>query len=245
VDSSVLEPLRLRFGSPSLAPVLDASLRAGDTFVDVGANIGVYSLWAARRVGASGRVYSFEPVPSTRELLERNVAENEFEQVEVVPKGVGAKPGSLRLHVIPGASGLSSRYSRASGSSVEVEVEIVTLDDFFRARDVPRAMKVDVEGMEHEVLRGAAGLLSGVQPPALVFEAHGPHFERAGSSYAELCSYLRDIGGYRVHALGARGPTREPDGATMPGSGDVLAVRPGFAAHDALLERLSRVRFQL
>ncbi|MCA9510006.1 MAG: FkbM family methyltransferase [Myxococcota bacterium] len=241
----MLEPLRLRFGAPSLAPVFDAALRPGDTFVDIGANIGVYAMWAARLVGDRGRVFAFEPVPGTRAQLERNVVENGFSQVEVVPKGVGAEPSTLTLHVVPGSSGLSSRYARDDAASVAVEVEVATLDAFFAGRAAPRAMKIDVEGMELDVLRGAAGLLASPTPPAIVFEAHAPHFDRAGTTYASILAYLRDAGGYRVFALGPRGVCAESVDAVRPGSGDVLAVRTGWGPHDELLARLSRVRFQL
>ena len=241
VDANVLELLLLRWARPALAPVLDAALSPGASFADVGANLGLYTLWAARRVGATGRVHAFEPVPDVRACLARNVALNGFGNVRIVGAGVGARPGRTVLYRLPGASGVTSRY--AVGKQHGVEVDVTTLDAEFADAAAPQLVKVDVEGMEVEVLRGAARLLGGSQPPVLVLEANAGCFAAAGTSYGELRSLLTAAGGYAVWALRPDGLRVEPPDAVEPGSLNVLAARRELPAHARVLERLARVRF--
>jgi FkbM family methyltransferase len=242
VDANVLELVLLRFARPALAPVLDAALAPGSVFADVGANLGLYTLWGARRVGAQGRVHAFEPVPSVRACLARSVALNGFDNVRIAAAGVGAEAGRTVLYQLPGASGVTSRYR--DGKQHGVEVDVTTLDaEFADAAAPPELVKVDVEGMEVEVLRGASRLLCGRTPPLLVLEANVPCFAASGTTYPELRSLLREAGGYQVWALTPGGLRLEPLEATTPGSLNVLAARRDLPAHARVLDRLARVRF--
>jgi FkbM family methyltransferase len=242
VDANVLEMVLLRFARPALAPVLDAALAPGAVFADVGANLGLYTLWGARLVGAEGLVHAFEPVPEVRACLARSVELNCFGNVRIVASGVGAEAGRTVLYQLPGASGVTSRYRESKQHGVEVDV--TTLDgEFAHAEAPPVLVKVDVEGMEVEVLRGARRLLGGRTPPLLVVEAIVPSFAASGTSYGELRSLLREAGGYEVWALTPGGLRLEPPDACVPGSLNVLAARRDLPPHARVLERLARVRF--
>ncbi len=242
VDANVLEMLLLRYAKPALAPVLDAALTAGAIFADVGANLGLYTLWAARIVGATGCVHAFEPVPDVRTCLARNVALNDLANVRIVAAGVGAQPGRTVLYRLPSASGVTSRYREDKQHAVEVDV--TTLDaEFGDGAAPPVLVKVDVEGMEVEVLRGALRLLGGRTPPLLVLEANAPCLAAAGTSYGELRSLLAAAGGYELWALTPGGLRLEPPAASAPGSLNVLAARRDLPAHARVLERLACVRF--
>jgi len=241
-DSNSLEPILHRFVDPELTPVLRAALGSGGSFVDVGANVGTYSLIAASIVGERGRVLAFEPVPDTRAQLERNVALNKVPQLEIVPKGLGAEPGQTTLHVVPGASGLSSRYHDHGGTAVEVDV--TTLDLTFEGAAPPALIKIDVEGMELEVLKGATGLLRSDNPPLVVLEAQNTHLRAAGTSYSEVCAFLAEHGGYEIFALGRRGLRPERAGAADPSTGDVLAARPDVEEHARVVAALQSVHFR-
>ncbi len=242
VDANSLEPLLLRFTEPELGPILRAALSEGQTFVDVGANVGTYSLMAASLVGPSGRVLAFEPVPATRARLESNVALNDAPQLEIVPKALGSEPGTTVLYLAAGASGLSSRYNQADGGRVEVET--TTLDQVLADAAPPSLVKIDVEGMELEVMRGARELLCGDSPPLIVFEAHPDHLRAAGTDYATVRAFLADNGGYEIYALGRRGLRTEPADAPGPSPVDVLAARPDVAAHARAIAALRGVRFR-
>lgn len=239
-DHNLLELPMLRFGKPALASVLEAALAPGDVFADVGANVGLYTLWAARIVGPGGRVHSFEPVPRAAAVLARNAEVNGFTQVEVNACAVGAETGTVELHLMALHTGRSSRYALPEGE--RIEVPLVTLDAHLAGRPTPRLVKIDVEGMEFEVFRGARELLRRADAPLLVFEAVTEFFEAAGGSYAEVLRYLAEQG-YAAHALTSRGLRREAAGAARPGSLNVLAAKDRHPQHEAVLARLARTRF--
>ena len=105
-------------------------------------------------------------------------------------------------------------------------------------------MKIDVEGMEAEVLRGARRVLGSDRAPAVVFEANPALLARAGTSYLEVKSWLASMGGYEIWSLRTRGLERENAETPVPGSMNVLAVRPGLDADEKLVQKLRNVRFQ-
>ncbi len=242
VDANVVELLVLRFARPALASLLDATLVPGGVFADIGANLGLYTLWGARLVGATGRVYAFEPVPETRARLERNVSLNGLRNVSIVAAGVGAEPDRVTLYRLPGTSGMTSRFLESKGDAVEVSV--TTLDtEFPDSAAAPDLIKIDVEGMEPEVLRGGRRLLGGPKPPLVVFESSAGYLHAAGIDYPTLRAYLKEAGGYSVWALRPDGLRPEPPGAVAPGSLNVLAAQSDTPAHRRVLDRLARVRF--
>jgi FkbM family methyltransferase len=241
-DSNLLHLLTLRFARPALAPVLDAALAPAGVFADVGANLGLYTLWGARLDGTRGCVHAFEPVPEVRRCLERNVALNGFRQVRVVAAGLSAETGRLTLYRMLGSSGVTSRYLEQRGEPVKADV--TTLDaEFADATAGPDLAKINVEGMELEVLRGARRLLTGHKPPLVVFESSDFHFRSAGTSYREVQEFLAASGGYEVFALRPHGLREEPRPAETPGSTNVLAARRDHLTHRQALDRLARVCF--
>jgi FkbM family methyltransferase len=242
LDSNVSEMMLLRYARPALAPVLDAALAPGAVFADVGANLGLYALWGARCVTAQGRVHAFEPMPEVRERLRRNLELNGFSCVELIPCAVGAETGVVTLNRVEGGSGRTSRY--VAGAAGSLEVPVITLDDHFRDRPPPALLKIDVEGMELQVLLGSRRLLGSAAAPIVVFEAGTDLLAAAGTSYPELIRLLSDAGGYRVFALTPRGLRAEAADAATPGSLNVLALRPDLAAHERVRGKLARHRFE-
>ncbi|HKO47020.1 MAG TPA: FkbM family methyltransferase [Polyangiaceae bacterium] len=146
-------------------------LKAGDVFVDVGANIGYYSVIAASAVGPSGTVYAFEPSARVRARLKRNVELNQLSQIVVRPEAVGAHPGAVRL-IEPLGVGNDGLAHVETGGDEGVEVQAVRLDELPEFSGAsPHLIKVDVEGGEPEVFRGAAALFDRSDAPSIVFES--------------------------------------------------------------------------
>jgi len=153
-------------------------LSPGDTFVDVGANIGYYTVLAARKVGPQGRVFAFEPDPESFALLQRNVERNALSQVVVENKAAGAEKGKLELFLSTANRG-DHRIYDPGGGRPSVEVAVVRLDDYFAQAGGPlHAMKIDTRGAECTILDGMTTLLDSHTELSLVL-AYYPGFVRA------------------------------------------------------------------
>jgi FkbM family methyltransferase len=166
-------------------------LRAGDLVVDVGANFGLWSVLAARR---GCRVVAVEPVPPTRALLARNAARNGLvDQIEIAAVAVSDAPGQLEIAVPHGESGQASVSPDPADSLERHAVEATTLDALLGERAV-RFLKIDVEGHELAVLRGAERLLRGGQVEYVLLELSSAVLERGGRSSGELIDLLTGAG---------------------------------------------------
>ena len=144
-------------------------LRAGDLFVDVGANVGSYSLLAGGVVGAQG--IAFEPVPETFERLTDNIRLNRLDGVVHCRRcAVGSSPGSIAFTSKQNTMNRAVAPGEVCDSSVKVEV--VDLDSALGGAN-PVLMKVDVEGFESEVIRGAASVLARSSLKAVIMEING------------------------------------------------------------------------
>lgn len=169
-------------------------LKSGMVVVDVGANTGYYTLLAARAVGASGKVYSFEPESKNYDLLCRNIAANDYRNVTVVPKAVLDRGGSAPFHLRTGLGGCHSAV-KVLGASKTINVEAVTLDNFFAQQQAGVDLaKIDAEGAEEKVLNGMAGVIARSPNMVLFTEFHPSDLRAAGSSPDEFLRKLDSLG---------------------------------------------------
>ena len=130
-------------------------LKPGMTFVDVGAHIGYYTTMAAELVGPTGRVYAFEPNPATAELLRKNTMRY-GDVVHIVQAAASDKNGRGKLYLSRNNSGDHRSYARPGRESVDVDV--VTLDAVLEGVVVD-FIKMDAQGVEYDILRGAEATL--------------------------------------------------------------------------------------
>ena len=173
-------------------------LRPGDIFADVGANIGLYTVISAKRVGPKGKVYSFEPAALPRQRLQENIRLNRFGNVNILPLALSDKDGWLDIYVpMDGHDAWSSLAKPILGRDIKTDrVEAIAWDTFAERNKVPRPtmMKIDVEGWEGHVLKGAIATLSAVEAPLLQVEFTDEAAQAAGSSCADLYRQLLDFG---------------------------------------------------
>jgi len=155
-------------------------------FCDVGANIGLYSV-AAARIDPSVHVFAFEPNTTSYRLLQDNIALNGLARVTPVNAAVGEAPGQASLDISSASAGLHSIYGTGTRRH---EVAVVALDDFFAARGArPNLVKVDVEGYEPLVLRGMQRLLQS-GPLQIILEFNPDLLKLGGKDPAE---FLREL----------------------------------------------------
>lgn len=195
---------------PDVQRVVQALLPPGGVFLDIGANLGFFSLMASKRVGPSGVVHSFEPVPAQYSHLVENLRLNAATNVTAQPFALSDTDGSMDFFVSKSwNSGVHSLF--ALPDAVKTKVQVHTLDGYLASANVPppTLIKMDVEGAETLVLRGAAGLLKSTHRPFVVLEADDSHARRAGSSLLEL-RQLFAAARYTVVELLVTGGVREP-----------------------------------
>ncbi|HEX8714156.1 MAG TPA: FkbM family methyltransferase [Solirubrobacteraceae bacterium] len=162
---------------PAIQDAFAERVPAGGVVWDVGANVGFYSLIAARLVG-DGRVFAFEPLPANQEAIRRNVALNGFQNVELVGVALSDAEGEaeLELHGDPTWAKLDTSadtaFKRDSAVAGSVRVPVTTLDAQLARLSAPGLVKIDIEGAEVAALRGAERLLTEVRP-TIICELHG------------------------------------------------------------------------
>lgn len=156
-------------------------LRPGDTAIDIGANVGWYTTLFAELVGPSGTVIAFEPNDTAFQLLARSV--RSYKNMRAFRLAVADRSGEAELHIPTKAEGWFASLGdieASRGTTVSRPCTLTTLDSFIADNSARRvtAIKVDTEGFEREVLRGARGLLSSSEPPLWVLETTPPGLGR-------------------------------------------------------------------
>lgn len=153
------------------------AIRPRDIVWDVGANIGLYSLFAARITDSTGRVIAFEPEPKTRKLLDRNIALNGIKGITVLPYALDKETGTKTL--FPSATPNPGSHSFVQRTDYKVkqsgiQVNTFTGESLIREGLVPapQILKIDVEGAEMNVLRGMDSVLKESPPRMLLVEVH-------------------------------------------------------------------------
>ena len=162
-----------QFFDPEERTLLRERLGPGFAFVDVGANIGAYSLFVAAEAGPSAKILAVEPQPAIFDRLTYNISQNPFGTIKAVACAVADKPGELTMFLSPRNSGESSVKIVASDAATSVRVPATTLLELLRQEGFGRvdALKLDVEGAEDIILepffRDAP---PGLRPSLLIIE---------------------------------------------------------------------------
>jgi len=187
---------------PLTTKVFASLLKTGDVVVDVGANIGHYTLLAAAAVGTNGRVHAIECSQETLKVLTDNVQRNQLSNVEIHPVAASSTRGTLELNVT--AIGLSwfnphSQWPTVKGCGSTVCVPAVPLDDIISSPI--QVVKIDAEGMDLDVLKGMNRLLTENQEASVIVEWAPPLLVEIGKDPMELPRWLQEAGFNRICAL--------------------------------------------
>jgi FkbM family methyltransferase len=204
-----------------IAAFMRRRLKPGAVFVDVGANIGVYTVPASRLVGHGGSVIAIEAHPKICGYLQRNVAMNRLHNVSVVNVAVGDRPGTLTMQYDEANPG------KTRVSSDGIRVTLTTIDALLEARGIEQIdyLKVDVEGYEYKALKGAVATIK--RSPGIVVQVE--HIARLAQHYGDSIDDVADL----LRALGLRPHVATSGGAKavegrLPEHVDVLWTREGL-----------------
>jgi FkbM family methyltransferase len=207
-------------------------LGPGDVFMDVGANIGVHTLAAARAMQGVGRIVAFEPCESTKRLLEKTVGLNGFSGIVEIHPAAGSSRSGCQQSLLEATSdhhGLSSVSRPADMRGAQVDVHCVTLDEFTASNPVVTLIRIDAHGAELDVLGGSESLIRQNENLALMVKFGPAHVRRAGHTTRDWLSRFEALGlAYRVidHETGV--PESWPEQTLdRVESVDLLFARPG------------------
>ncbi len=172
-------------------------LKPGDTFLDAGANIGLFSIIASEIVGDQGRVLSFEPFGDTFERLTENIALNHRKNVTLFQQALSDKVGDSEMTIsTDGFDAWNSLAVPALGEAFEkVRIKTNVLDELFRTEEVkPVLIKIDVEGWELHVINGGVEMLTSADAPVLMVEFAESNSRNAGYTCKDLYNRLEEFG---------------------------------------------------
>ena len=167
-------------------------LKPDMVFVDIGANMGEYSLFAAKRL-PQGRVYSFEPLPFMHKLLERSIALNEFKNISLLTFGLSDKKGALTIFEVKDRhEGLATLYPGDRESKSKHTIELKVLDDEVVSYHLDRLdfIKIDIEGSELLALRGARQSIEKFKPWVMV-EINAVTYQMAGYTTLDVLNFFQ------------------------------------------------------
>jgi len=184
--------------------LMGALLKAGDLVVDIGAHIGYFSLLASRLVGDAGHVFSFEPIEENIGHLYHNMEINNARNITVIPKIVGDRVCRVPFHFNRDNDGGHALWDvgmhpanpKSKAKPIIRSLPMTTLDDHFISMDVNRlkVIKIDTEGNEFNVLKGAGNLLKTHRIRCIVWELNTFGLAQMGHCEADLRQYMYELG---------------------------------------------------
>lgn len=175
-------------------------IREANVILDIGANIGITSLFFAS-LNSKGKIYAFEPHPDTFQRLVENIQINNFENIRTYPMGAGSKNETRILDEVDNHnSGMNRIIGIDSGISSGKKITTIALDTFFLPGDIPKVdfIKIDVEGFETEVLKGAKEIIR-LHKPVLFIELDDNNLRDHGSSAEDLIVFLENLGYEKIY----------------------------------------------
>lgn len=184
---------------------LNNFLKPGMVVADAGANMGMFTVFAARRIN-HGKVIAFEPVPSVFQRLQANIQINDFNNVVALQTGLSDKHGKMPIYEIEGDNeGLSTLYPGALKKSNVTEVEVKPLDEILSAQEVQHLdlIKMDIEGGELPALKGAAETIRKFRPVVLI-EINTKSYHAAGYKPADVYDFFK-VENYLPYRIGKTG----------------------------------------
>ena len=190
---------------PETTLLIERTLNPGDVFLDIGANIGWYTLLAASLVGETGKVFAFEPEPANFALLQKNIALAGYHNVDPMQKAVSDRNQTVTLYLRENNRGSHALYAGVDSASIPVEA--VRLDDhlgtYMGKIDL---IKMDIEGSEGHALMGMTALLKRNRGVKIIMELSPHALEQSGTPARDVLDMLRGLG-FAFYTIDGQGST--------------------------------------
>ncbi len=185
---------------PFVIDIAQKYLKQGDIVLDIGANIGYFTLTFAKIVGPTGKVYAFEPNSENMNILKKNVEVNGYTNVIFIEKAVSNKNGKLRLYLSDDSSTRHSVHKNEYCGSSFIEIDAVKLDDFFDVGQKVHFIKLDVEGAEFDALQGMSRLLGDNEKISMITEFTPTFLQNVNVNPGIFIDFLQKEGFQIYHA---------------------------------------------
>ncbi|NTW21958.1 FkbM family methyltransferase [Candidatus Falkowbacteria bacterium] len=187
-----------RFSDRDKIAFLRDKINPGMTVVDIGANIGFYTILLSKLVGKTGKVYAFEPEKRNFDLLKKYAAG--LDNVVLIDKAVGEKTGKIKLYKSKDLNVDHQTYDIGEGRTIE-EIDCVAIDDFLADQPKVDFIKIDIQGYDFFAIKGMAKILAG-NSLSIIGEFWPYGLEKAGVAPEEYLDFLKSLG-YRLTEFGS------------------------------------------
>lgn len=176
---------------------IEKNLKKGDSFFDLGANEGYFSVLASKIVGENGKIYTVEPQSRLQNIIKINFKNNNVENAKIIQKAVSNKGGTIKFSLAPdtntGSSGIfnSQRYKNPTEN-----VQVTTLEKIFHDEKIKKIklIKIDIEGLEYEAILGSKNLFIQNIIKNIALELHPEILKKRNNSVSDIINFLNDAG---------------------------------------------------
>jgi FkbM family methyltransferase len=186
------DSLQLNFNGnfePVETEIVKKEIKENDIVLDVGANIGYYSLIFAQLIGKSGKVYSFEPDPTNFEILKKNILVNKHENVILENKAVSNKEGNLKLYLSTENNGMHRIYP-SKWCKESIDINSIKIDNYFNKNQKIDFIKLDIEGAEYDALLGMESIIQNNENIVIFIEFVPASLEEHGTNPEKVIDFF-------------------------------------------------------
>ncbi len=177
------------------------NLSEGDVFFDIGANIGLMSIFSSYCVGKTGKVYAFEANPETAKLLQYNIELNKINNITIIDKAVGNATGKIKIYNNWAVNRGGATLIKPKQETDSFEVDLIKIDSITEYDSMKIGMiKIDVEGFEMDVLRGLEKILQKSKAPKLIVECSADRNNNYDSVF-EIYDFIKKVNKYKIYKL--------------------------------------------
>lgn len=180
--------------------IMDKILQKGDVFVDVGANIGLMSIFASQKIGQQGKVIAFEPNPKTKKILENNITLNKINIITVEGFALSDKNQKSRIYDRWDINRGGASLIKPNKPTNSYKIKEIKFSDYFAIKKQIKLVKIDVEGFELNVLKGARQyILDSKNPPSIIVECSTNRANTFGEDTMPLYTFLVNLKIFRFY----------------------------------------------
>ncbi len=181
------------YGSKLFRDLLIDNIREGDIALNIGANIGYYTVLMAKKAGESGKVYAFEPDHENFNILRKNIACNNCLNIEPVKKAVSDKDGKAKLYLDEYNQGDHRIYDSGDNRKF-IEIETISIDNFFKKNQKIDFILLDAQGSEFSILKGMKNIINKNSNIKIITEFSPYHLRKSGCSPEDYLNLIRKLG---------------------------------------------------